>query len=256
MQTRGMTTVRTLGIVFLVLAAAIVASVHANAAKGSHPQEAGANTAGEISGSIYFKGEKPRLQAIDMSSDAVCASLHDTPVYTQDGEVNSNGTLPNVFVYIKSGIEGTSTPTPRNSVVLTQEGCMYQPHVAVVMAGQPFQVVTLDPTTHNVHAMPKINREWNVTQQPGSPSIIKVFSQPEMAIPVHCNVHPWMSAYINVVSNPFYSVTGANGTFVIKNVPAGDYTLEAWTATFGTQEQHVTVRREGTSTVDFTFGAH
>jgi hypothetical protein len=124
------------------------------------------------------------------------------------------------------------------------------------MAGQPLQVVTVDPTTHNVHVMSKINREWNVTQQPGSPSIIKVFTQPEITIPVHCNVHPWMKAYINVVSNPFYSVTDSDGGFAINNVPVGEYALEIWTATFGTQEQHVTIRAGETSTINFTFDAH
>jgi hypothetical protein len=190
-----------------------------------------------------------------MTTDPVCASVQTGAVYTQDGEVNSNGTLPSAFVYIKSGSGNLSVPAPHNSVVLTQQGCMYQPHVLGMMGGQPLQVVTLDPTTHNVHAMPKINREWNVTQQPGSPSIIKVFAQPEIMIPVHCNVHPWMKAYIGVVSNSFYAVTGSEGNFAIKGVPPGEYVLAVWTASFGTQEQRVTRRAGESSTVDFTFEA-
>ena len=232
--------------------------VPAKASKATARREGKAAAAGggELAGKVYFKGSKPKLQAIDMMSDSVCASEQSGSVFAQDGEVNNNGALPNAFVYIKSGTGNLSVPTPHNSVVLTQRACMYEPHVLGIMVGQPLQVVTVDPTTHNVHVMSKINREWNVTQQPGSASIIRTFVRPEMAIPVHCNVHPWMSAYINVVSNPFFAVTGNDGSFAIRNVPAGQYTVEIWTATFGTQEQHVTVRAGETSTVNPTFEAH
>lgn len=246
-----------LGTVFIV-GAGLAGGVPAKAPKGTsrEQEKASAVGMGELVGKVYFRGDKPKLQAIDMMSDPVCASEQPGSVFVQDGEVNNNGTLPNAFVYIKSGTGNLSQPAPHNSVVLTQQGCMYEPHVVGVMAGQPLQVVTVDPTTHNVHVMPKINREWNVTQQPGSPSIIKVFSQSEIAIPVHCNVHPWMKAYINVVSNPFYSVTGSDGSFAIKSVPTGEYTLEVWSATFGSQEQHVTLRAGESSTVNFTLEAH
>jgi hypothetical protein len=115
-------------------------------------------------------------------------------------------------------------------------------------------VVTQDPTSHNIHFTPaKGNRDWNVTQQPGTPSVTTRFSQPAIMIPVHCNLHPWMEAYIGVVTNPYFAVTGDDGSFTIKGVPPGDYTLSIWTATFGTQERQVTVRAGETATADFTF---
>lgn len=208
---------------------------------------------GHITGKIYFQGVKPKLRQIDMAKDPVCVSEHSGPVYAQDGAVNSNGTLPNAFVYIKQGSVNLAGPAPRNSVDLTQSGCMYEPHVLGIMVGQPLQVLTLDPTTHNIHVVAKINREWNVTQQPGSPSVIRRFTHPEVMIPVHCNEHPWMKAYIGVVDNPFYAVTGSDGSFVLKDVPAGEYTLAVWTATFGTQEQKVVVRPGETATISLTF---
>jgi len=222
------------------------------------PPQAGnaASGTGEIAGKIYFKGTKPKLLPLDMGKDPVCVSEHSATVYAQDGTVNSNGTLPNAFVYIKQGSVNLAGPAPRNSVDLTQSGCMYEPHVLGIMVGQPLQVLTLDPTTHNIHVVAKINREWNVTQQPGSPSVIRKFTHPEIMIPVHCNEHPWMKAYIGVVSNPFYAVTGSDGSFVLKNVPPGEYTLEVWTATFGTQEQKVVVRPGETATADLTFEGH
>jgi len=217
------------------------------------PRQASASATGDIAGKIYFHGTPPKLRPINMRKDPVCATLHSSTVYAQDGAVNPDGTLPNAFVYIKSGSVNLSEPAPRNSVDLTQKGCMYEPHVLGIMVGQPLQVLTLDPTTHNIHVVPRINREWNVTQQPGSPSMIWRFTHPEVMIPVHCNEHPWMKAYIGVVDNPFYAVTGKTGVFDLKGVPAGNYTVEVWTATFGTQEKEVTVQPGETATADFTF---
>jgi hypothetical protein len=72
-------------------------------------------------------------------------------------------------------------------------------------------------------------------------------------IPVRCNVHPWMKSYIGVVDNPFYAVTGKDGSFSLKGLPPGDYTIGVWTATFGAQERHLVVRAGETTTADFTF---
>lgn len=218
----------------------------------AHRQSADAS-GGAISGKIYFQGEKPKLLPLDMRKDPVCVSEHSGAVYAQDGDVNTDGTLPNAFVYIKSGTGKLPETAPRNSVDLTQRGCLYEPHVLGIMVGQPLQVETLDPTTHNIHVVGDANRDWNVTQQPGSPSVIRRFARPEVMIPVHCNEHPWMKAYIGVVSNSFYAVTGSDGSFTLKGVPPGEYTLEVWTATFGTQEQKVVVRAGEPASLDFTF---
>ena len=254
MQKRAKRTLGTLGTILLFVGFGwgAVGTEGVGASRQQIPDARPTNTA-EITGRVNFRGDKPKLQLIDMSGDPVCASEQEEMVYAQDGDVNNNGTLPNAFVYIKSGSGNLSVPAPHNSVILTQRGCMYEPHVLGVMVGQPLQIVTPDPTTHNVHVTPKINKEWNVTQEPGSPSIMKIFTQPEIMIPVHCNIHPWMKAYIGVVSNPYYAVTDSQGSFSIKGVPAGEYTLEAWTASFGTQEQRITVRSGESSNITFTF---
>ena len=115
------------------------------------------------------------------------------------------------------------------------------------------KVLNSDFTMHNVHVTPKDNPQWNESQPPGAAPLYKKFGNPEVMIPVSCNEHPWMKAYIGVVKNPYYDVTGTTGTFTIKDVPAGEYTIEAWTATFGTQEKTVRVRPHATTTLDFTF---
>ncbi len=222
-----------------------------NALPRKHAQTSANN--GQIAGKIYFEGDKPTLAPINMDKDPVCVSEENGKVTAQDGAVNDNATLPNAFVYVKSSSAELPHTPPRNSVDLTQKGCMYEPHVLGIMVGQPLQVLTLDPTTHNIHVVPTNNRDWNVTQQPGSPSMIWRFTHPEIMIPVHCNEHPWMKAYIGVVDNPFFAVTGKEGNFLLKNVPPGQYTLAVWTATFGTQQKDVVVRAGETASADFTF---
>jgi hypothetical protein len=232
------------------LAGAVTARADTGAKRSQSPDT------GQITGTINFQGQKPELHAIKMEKDGVCVSLHQKPVYPQDGQVNASGTLPNVFIYVKhSSAKLPSTP-PRSPVTLTQKGCEYVPHVLGVMVNQPFEVINLDPTTHNIHVLAKINRQWNVSQQPGSPSVVRKFKDPEVMIPVRCNVHPWMKAYIGVTDNPFYAVTGKDGTFTLKGLPPGNYTIEAWTATFGSQVRNLTVRAGETVTADFTFKNH
>jgi hypothetical protein len=92
-----------------------------------------------------------------------------------------------------------------------------------------------------------------VIDSAGAVPIEKKFARPEIMIPVKCNRHPWMKAYIGVTSNPFYAVTGADGTFTLKGLPPGEYTIEAWTATYGAEEQRVTVRPDESATVYFDF---
>jgi plastocyanin len=216
-------------------------------------------TVGEITGKVSFEGSKPKQARIMMDQDPVCVKKHSGPVYAEDNAVNGNGTLPNVFIYVKSGAEKYTFATPTEPVTLDQDGCMYKPHVLGIMVGQTFKVVSSDATTHNIHPMPKDNREWNESQPPGAAPIEKTFARPEVMIPVKCNQHPWMRAYIGVVKNPFYAVTGSDGTFTIKGLPPGEYTIEAWSAIGGgegqTQDQQVTIAPKESKKVDFTFKA-
>ena len=233
-----------------------ISGVAASAAPAALSAAPVPDAGGQITGRVAFEGTKPKLEPIDMSKDPVCEARHrQHPAYPEDGEVNANGTLPNVFIYVKSGAAGSPSTPSAPPVILDQRGCVYHPHVLGIMVGQELRVVSSDATTHNVHPMPRQNKEWNQSQPPGAPPLTWRFTRPEVMIPVKCNQHPWMKAYIGVTSNPFYSVSGRDGTYTIRGLPPGEYTVEAWTATFGTQEQKVSVSAGGTATADFAFKA-
>jgi hypothetical protein len=212
-------------------------------------------TAASITGKVLFSGDKPVMRTIDMGAKPECARQHTTPAKSEEVTVNPDGTLKNVFVWVKSGLPNYQWPVPSTPVTIDQHGCMYKPHVLAVMTNQPIEIDNSDPTNHNIHPMPAINREWNESQPPNAGKLQKSFPREEAVppIPVKCNVHPWMRAYIAVVSHPFFAVTGDDGTFTLKGLPPGEYTIEAWQEKYGKQEMKVTVGPKETKTADFTF---
>ncbi|MBI4464190.1 MAG: carboxypeptidase regulatory-like domain-containing protein, partial [Acidobacteria bacterium] len=210
-------------------------------------------TAGSVTGKISFAGQAPAKVRIRMDATPACTEGNPEPVFADEVVVNNNGTLGNVFVYVKDGLGNRTFPAPAAEVELDQRGCVYHPHVLGLMVGQKLRIKNADKTNHNIHPMPANNREWNVSQPPGGEDMIRDFPRAEVMIPVKCNVHPWMKAYVGVVSSPFFAITGADGSFELKGLPPGDYTIEAWHEKYGTMEQKVTVGPKETKAVDFSF---
>lgn len=212
------------------------------------------NTASTISGTIHFSGKMPAPVQIDMAQDPAC-NLGPTN-YTEQ-YVGKNGNLQNVFVYVKDGLGNKIYPAPSTPVTIDQKGCRYTPHVVGVMVGQPVHFTNSDPTMHNIHMLPAVagNQTVDISQPPNGGAESRVFSQPELMMPVRCNNHPWMQAFINVVVNPFYSVSDADGHFEIKGLPAGTYTVVANHEVLGQQTATVTVGAKQTAEQDFTFAA-
>jgi Carboxypeptidase regulatory-like domain len=204
-----------------------------------------------LTGKIVYQGKPPNLVMLPMSADAYCLSQHKEKVKSQDVIVNQNGTLQYVLIYIKTGLTGTP-PTPKGSVELRQEGCIYKPHVQGIQVNQDLVVVNDDATLHNVHTMSKVNPQFNIAQPIKGMKITKKFLKPEIIF-VKCEVHRWMGAYIGVFEHPYFAVSGSDGTFTIKDLPAGNYVIEAWQEKLGTQSANVAVAATDTKNVDFTF---
>ncbi len=210
-------------------------------------------TAGVVAGKILFHGKAAPGKTIDMSEDPQCNKLHATPVVDRAVAVNKNGTLGNVFVYIKGGLEGKKFAPPAEPAVIDQKGCWFVPRVLGIQTGQELEVTNSDPVTHNIHPRAHVNREWNQSQAEGTAPLERRFAWPEVMIRVKCNIHNWMHAWIGVVGNPYFAVTGSDGNFELKNVPPGEYTIGAWQEELGEQEQHVTVAPSGKAEIAFTF---
>jgi plastocyanin len=206
---------------------------------------------GVISGTVKFDGTPPKPRPLPMDSDPRC--VPEPGATSEVLVVGPGGGLKNVFVYVKDGLGSRTYAVPTSPVVLDQKGCRYLPHVFGVQAGQTFQIVNGDATLHNVHAVPKVNREFNFGQPPKVPAVDRVFDKPEIGAPIRCDVHGWMNAYVNVVPHPFFAVTADDGTFEIKGLPPGTYTVELWHERLGTQTQSVTVDAAAPAKVTASF---
>jgi plastocyanin len=205
-----------------------------------------------IVGGVKVEGSVLRPARIDMSSDPNCVRLRSTPGTAEDLIVNANGGLENVIVYVAEGLGDRVFQPPSQPVVIEQKGCTYQPHVIALQANQKIDVVNADTTTHNIHPMPVNNREWNKSQPPGL-QVEESFAREEIAIPVKCNVHPWMHAYIAVFKHPYFAVSNKDGSFDLKGLPPGSYTVKAWHAKLGTLSQTVIVGAGETEKLEFVF---
>ncbi len=218
------------------------------------PAHVDSATAGAISGRVLFHGNTPPMPAIDMSSNPNCERQHPEAQHAETVIVNANGTLRNVFVWIKTGLTAAQWPPPAQSAALNQNGCIYQPHVLGIMEGQNLEIVNSDPVNHNVHAECQTNAAWNESQPPRAEHKFKTFTAEEILFPVTCSVHPWMRSYIGVSPHPFFAVTGDDGTFSLKGVPPGTYTIEAVHEKFGKKAGTVTLAPSGAATIEFAYG--
>jgi plastocyanin len=207
-----------------------------------------------VTGAVKFVGKPPVNAPIDMSEEPKCRSDYTTTPREQIVVVNANGSLSDVFVYVKTGLPPDAKyPAPTTPVVIDQKGCMYHPRVFGIMVGQPLKIENSDPLLHNIKAMGKTNRPFNISQPAAGMTADRTFSAPEVMLPFECNVHGWMHAFAGVLPHPFFSTTAADGRFTIKNLPPGTYTIEAWHEKYGAQTATVTVQGTETKTVDFTF---
>ena len=217
---------------------------------------------GSVTGVVSFNGTVPPAKKIDTSADAVCGQKN--PNLSTEDNLVKDGKLANVFVYVKEGAATDGTKfadytwsTPTTAVTLDQNGCHYRPHVMGLQTNQKLSITNSDPTQHNIHPTPKQNPEWNQTQPNGAPPIEKTFARSEVLIPVKCNQHPWMKAYIGVLKHPFFGVSAEDGTYSIKGLPPGKYTVVAWKegGADGTQKtMEVTVAANADAKADFAFG--
>jgi len=209
-------------------------------------------TAGSVSGKVMFTGSAPEAEPILMDAEPTCQEQYPGGAFTETVVVNDDGTLQNVFVYVKEGLGDLKFPVPTEGTLLDQKGCRYHPHVFGLQTGQDLIIRNSDGILHNIHPMPSLNRPFNL----GQPKVMdstRQFDQIEVMIPIECDVHDWMKGYAGVLDHPYFSVTGSDGSFSLPNLPPGTYTIGAWHEVYGEQTMSVTIGEKESKAVEFTF---
>jgi plastocyanin len=213
-------------------------------------------TLGSVTGMVHVTGKAPTPVLIDTSMDPACGMGGGAPIYSEQYAVK-NGNLGDVYIYVKSGPAAAMNyaPAPGAPVVMDQQGCRYTPHVVAVQRGGSVEFRNSDVTMHNIHTMPMAagSVPIDISQGPKGAPQKEQFNHVEQMIPVRCNNHPWMNAFVNVSATPFFAVTGADGHFEIKGLPAGDYTLGAVQEKLGEQTIQVTVKPQAATKAEFSY---
>jgi hypothetical protein len=233
-------------------APAATTAAPAGAAGGSRIDSA---TVGDVKGTVTLTGAAPKNEPIRMNADPVCMKEAKGPQLQETFVVSSDGKLGNVFVYVKDGLGNYVYDPPSGGAKLDQHGCRYIPHVFGVRVGQPIEIVNSDPTLHNIHALPKANPEFNNGQPIQGMKMTHTFKAREVMVPFKCDVHGWMNAYVGVLDHPFFATTKEDGSFELKGLPPGTYTIEAWHEKLGATTQSVTLGPKESKEVSFSFDA-
>jgi hypothetical protein len=239
------------GLILIFLAATFAwAQRDSQSAKTTYRRNGGE---GSLAGTISLSGIPPDPKRIDASADPICYEANPDPL--TEYFVGAEGRLANVLVYVKSGaaLESLNFETPATNVVLEQRGCQFIPHVLGLQLNQTLEVRNGDRTTQNVHATPKNNPDRNQSQAPFSEPVTMRFGNPEVAIPIKDNQHPWKKAYVGVFTHPFFSVSDRKGAFTIEGLPPGNYTIGAWHEEFGEKTFEVTIYPGSPQSLDISF---
>src|SRR5262245_3212470 len=211
----------------------------------------GAHGTATITGSVRYEGEVPAMKPIDMAADPGCAKKHTTPVESDLLVLGPGQSLGNVYVHVVSGLPAGSYPPPAEPAEIDQDGCRYKPHVLGMVRGQKLKFVNSDGLLHNVHALPAVNKPFNMAMPATRTEAEVTFTETESMFKVKCDVHPWMGAWVAVSDHPFFAVTGTDGRFEIRGLPAGSYEIEAWHEKLGPQKASVTLADGASATADF-----
>lgn len=200
--------------------------------------------AGTIKGTASYSGKK------------AASSAHKTGKYKKacgpevlnESLLVNNQKLQNVVITL----EGKKLKSKPGTFHMDQKGCRYEPHVVAMPKGSELVIHSSDPINHNIHTYSFDNDPINIMFTPDAEDFTQEMEEPEI-IKVECDLHSWMTAWIVVTDNSFFSISNQQGSFEISDVPPGKYTVTAWHEVLGSITNEVVVGEKTTETnFDFT----
>lgn len=222
-----------------------IAQLAASSAFAKPYEEATVSDGGSIEGKVTYNGKVPEKTVLPTKDKEVCGGPRKEPRVV----VGSGGEVKEVVVHLKEVAKGKSWPKqePQKNPQINNKDCIFEPHVQVIRPGA-FDIVNSDPVLHNTHGYYGTRTAFNVGLPIQGASVTRQLRRPGL-VRVDCDAHGWMEGWTYVVANPYYAITGEDGTFKIDGVPPGDYTLVVWQEYVGSTEMPVSVKAKETTQV-------
>lgn len=217
---------------------------------------------GTVTGTVTFLGDVPAPTAFELwryPDRVYCGALSDGSGYRfmQPVSVGVQGGLKDVIVTIEGVEKGKSFAFQETK--LEANICQFVPFVSVVRNHHPLVVKNLDSVSHDLQFYER--EQEHIFIMFHRPALTKLgtsdtirFTGNRRGVTMQCGMHPYMQGHGLAVENPYYAVTGIEGSFSIPDLPPGTYRIRAWHPTLGEQERTVTVAEKGTAAADFSFG--
>ena len=191
---------------------------------------AGAEEWGTIKGRFLYGGDAPSAAELKADKDVEVCGKHK--LVNEELAVGADKGVANVVVFVRDkGVKvhpDAAGEAKATKVVLDNKDCRFSPHVVVVQTGQPLIIKNSDSVGHNSNVATLKNPPSNSLIPAGGESSIPFANEEAIPAQVTCNIHPWMKAWVVVRPNPYAAVSAADGSFEIKNVPAGEVELQLW----------------------------
>ncbi len=206
-------------------------------------KEVSVSDGGIITGKVVFKGRVPKRTIIPTKDKSVCGGMRKEPKIL----VGKNKGVQEGIVYLKKVKQGKAWPAQESAPVLDQKNCRFSPNVQIIRKGD-LEILNSDPVLHNTHGYlcKKLGKQCKRTvfnlALPNQGQTIKKKLKRAGTVKVDCDAHGWMLGWIQVVDNPYYAITGEDGTFTLTDVPPGKYTLVAFQGYTGGVEIPLTVK--------------
>lgn len=200
---------------------------------------------GEIAGKVIYKGTIPMRKVVPTKDREVCGDVREDPQII----VGKEGGVKFAVAYLKDIKKGRAWMKSDKLPVIDNHNCRFEPHVQAIRAGTKITIHNSDPVLHNTHSFSENKTVFNVALPFQDASVDRPVRRPGV-IRVECDAHGWMLGWLYAVENPYYDVSGEDGTFSIKDIPPGEYKLLVWQEYTGTTERLVTVKKGQTTNVE------
>jgi plastocyanin len=248
-------------LLFLLAAGGLALAANAkNVAKkveGAPPpanQESAVAALGSIKGNVVFDGERPEPKADIKPTEKESAGCHHTGEYVVRDEslrIDDKGGVADVVLSIE--VAGAKIEVPKDAVIFDQKGCTFTEHVKVVPIGALVRFANSDETNHNIHLYAKKNEAVNKNIAGGQSFDLKL--DKSEVVEVKCDIHTWMRGYVVVTEASHWDISGLDGTFEIKDLPAGTYKVNVWHPELGKSSTEIVVEAGKETAAEVKVGA-